>query len=59
MIRMAARSSKIASVSRNTFNGSGTRRPNRLSSASANAISVATGIPHPSSATGSFQLMAA
>ena len=58
-MRMAARSSKMASVSRNTFSASGTRRPNRLSSANANAMSVATGIPQPSSATGSFQLKAA
>jgi hypothetical protein len=53
MIRMAARSSKIASVSRNTLSGVGTRSPKTLSTPRAKAMSVATGIAQPSAAGGS------
>ena len=48
MITMAARSSKIASASRNAFSDTGTRSPNARSSAKAKAMSVAAGMAQPS-----------
>src|SRR6185437_1620197 len=47
MTRIAPRSSTIASASRNTFSGNGARLPSNASTPSANAISVAIGMPQP------------
>ena len=41
-------SSTMASASRNSLSEAGTRRPTRLSTPMAMAMSVAVGIPHPS-----------
>ena len=47
MTAIAPRSSTTARVRRNARSATGSRRPNTARTASANAISVAIGIPHP------------
>ncbi|CCX54205.1 unknown [Bacteroides sp. CAG:1060] len=48
---MAIRSSAMASAVRNTFSDTGTLSPSMESMQTANAISVAVGIPHPDAAS--------
>ena len=58
MMRMAPRSSRMASASRKILSDEGTRGPSSASTPTAKAISVADGMAQPLSATGSPALIA-
>jgi hypothetical protein len=58
MIRIAPRSSRIASASRKILSEDGILEPSKASTPTAKAMSVAEGIAQPFSATGSAALVA-